>query len=205
MTSENQEPLTTDPAGVRVVNAVVVFRTVRKHWPMALSVALAVTLAVTFYTLGQTKIYQASAVIQLDPNPPRPLGKGVDLVVDIGNGSYWNNREYYETQYQIIQSMTTLLPVARQLGLNADPRFMKNLPAGANAEPAEASVEDAAARLKSRLKVEPVKESRLAILRFEDADPARAQRVLATIIDVYVEQNLELTKASVSFLKALKV
>ena len=35
------------------------WRLVRKHWATALATALAICLAVTFYTLGQTKIYQA--------------------------------------------------------------------------------------------------------------------------------------------------
>ena len=51
----------------------VIWHTVRKNWATAVLTALAVTLAVTFYTLGQTKIYQAAATIQFDPTPPRPL------------------------------------------------------------------------------------------------------------------------------------
>lgn len=196
MSSELKEPPLNDAGHAPVLNALAVLRTVRKYWPTALAVALSILLAVAFYTLGQTRIYQATAVIQFDPNPPRPLGKGVDLVVDVGNGNYWNNREYYETQYKIIQSMSTVLPVARQLGLASDARFLKNLPSGAQAEPLDVAVEDAALRLKSRLSVDPVKESRLAIVKYEDADPQRAQRILVSVVDVYVEQNLEYAQSS---------
>ncbi|MBK7582378.1 MAG: hypothetical protein IPI67_19505 [Myxococcales bacterium] len=98
---------------------------------LALATAVAVSLAVTFYTLGQTKIHQASAIIQFDPNPPRPLGKSVDMVVDLGTGTYWNNREYYETQYKIIQSMRVALPVVQQLGLQDDASFIGNKAQGA--------------------------------------------------------------------------
>ena len=82
----------------------VVWHTVRKHWTTAVATALAVILGVTFYTLGQTKIYQAAATIQFDPNPPRPLGAKVETVVDMGAGNYWDNHEYYETQYKNITS-----------------------------------------------------------------------------------------------------
>src|SRR5688572_20675513 len=75
----------------QVINLVVVWRTLRKHWSTAIATLLAVSLAVTFYTLGQTKIYQASVTIQFDPQAPRPLGKDVDMVVDVGAGNYWNN------------------------------------------------------------------------------------------------------------------
>ncbi len=58
------------------------------------------------------------------------------------------------------------------------------------------SAEDAAVVLQSRLTVEPVKDSRLAVVKFEDADPARAQRVLATVLDTFVDQNLEGARSS---------
>src|SRR5262249_44918705 len=62
----------------------VLWHTLRKHWTPAVMTALAVVLGVTFYTLGQTKIYQAAATVQFDPNPPRPLGQKVETVVEMG-------------------------------------------------------------------------------------------------------------------------
>ena len=167
------------------------WRTVRKHWVIAMATAVGVFLLVAFYTLGQTKIYQATATIQFDPNPPRPLGRGVDTVVEMGTGSYWNNREYYETQYKIIQSMRIALAVVRDLNLHNDAAFLENLPPGRVAPAMSVSPEDAAEVLRERLAVDPVKESRLAVVRFTDADPQRAQRVLSVLVNTYVEQNLE--------------
>lgn len=178
------------------INVLAVWRTVRKHWPTALATALAVALGVTFYTLGQTKIYQASATIQFDPNPPRPLGKGVDMVVDIGAGNYWSNREYHETQYKIIQSMRVALPVVEQLDLQHDASFMTNKLSAKQPPTSAVRPEDVAEVLRSRLTVAPVKESRLAVVQFEDADPVRAQRVLSTLLDTYVEQNLDYARTS---------
>ncbi|WP_437673362.1 GumC family protein [Sorangium sp. So ce131] len=172
-------------------------RTVSKHWAIALTTLIFVALGVTFYTLGQKKIYQSAATVQFDPNPPRPLGRGVDTVVDMGAGSYWNNREYYETQYKVIRSMRVATAVVAQLNLQNDAYFLENLPKDAAPPAAKAvSPEEAAALLRDRLSVEPVKDSRLAVLRYDDADPERAQRVLATVIDVYVEQNLDDALAS---------
>ena len=42
----------------------VIWQTVRKHWTTALATSLAVALSVTFYTLGQTRIYQSTATVQ---------------------------------------------------------------------------------------------------------------------------------------------
>lgn len=176
----------------------VVWHTVRKHWTTAVVTALAVILGVTFYTLGQTKIYQAAATIQFDPNPPRPLGAKVETVVDMGAGNYWDNHEYYETQYKIITSSRVALAVVAQLGLNHDAAFLMNAPPGVVLPPANASEEAAAQAVRGRIRVEPVKDSRLATVKLEDADPDRAQRVLAAVVDMYISMNLEDALASTS-------
>src|SRR4029077_1592686 len=38
---------------------------------------------------------------------------------------------------------------------------------------------------------DPIKESQLAKVTYQDADPVRAQRILATIVDVYAQNNLD--------------
>ncbi|WP_437481402.1 polysaccharide biosynthesis tyrosine autokinase [Sorangium sp. So ce1014] len=172
-------------------------RIVSKHWATALSTLLFVALSVTFYTLGQKKIYQSTTTVQFDPNPPRPLGRGVDTVVDMGAGSYWNNREYYETQYKVIRSMRVALAVVAQLSLQSDVYFLENLPKEAAAPaPKTVTAEEAADLVLERLLIEPVKDSRLAVVRYIDADRERAQRVLSTLMDVYIEQNLDEALAS---------
>jgi polysaccharide biosynthesis transport protein len=171
----------------------------RKYWPVALATMILVALGTTFYTLGQTKIYQVSATIELDPNPPRPLGKSVETVVDMGSGSYWNNREYYETQYKVLQSMRVALAVVKDLELNRDGEFIKNTRAATRSAPTKpVSVEEAAEILLLRLRVDPVKDSRLFTTTLEDADPARAQRILSSIIDTFVAQNLDDALSSTS-------
>ena len=109
------------------INLLVGWRLVRKHWATALATAMAICLAVTFYTLGQTKIYLATSTVQLDPNPPRPLGKDMQSY-DMGAGDRWSAREYCETQYKIIQSMRVALGVVRELDLNHDTGFIRMLP-----------------------------------------------------------------------------
>ncbi len=181
----------TDTLAEQAFTLVETWRTIRKYWATAVGTAIAIALGVTFFTLGQRKIYQAASTVQFDPTPPRPLGKDIDTVVDMGAGSYWNNREYYETQYKVIQSMRVALAVARQLDLPHDAAFLRNAPPGGAAEPTPVSLEQAAQVVRNRLSVEPVRDSRLALVRYEDANPERAQRVLATLVDTYIEQNLD--------------
>ena len=169
---------------------------IRKRLPAAIAVTVAVFLGMTFYTLGQKKIYRASTTLQIDPNPPQPLGKQVQTVVDLGAGNYWSNKEYYETQFKVMQSHKVASQVVRTLGLQRDPAFLANSPAGTVPPPAEVSVDSAASALRGRLTVEPVKNSRLVILHLEDADPARAQRVLSALVEAYLEQNVEAALSS---------
>jgi len=195
-TTESSKPLPAKPSAVEreadgAFSPLEVLRMVRKYWSTALGVALAVSLAATFNTLGQVKIYQAQTTIQFDPNPPRPLGQKVESIVDLGSGSFWDNREYYETQYKIIQSMKVATAVVVELGLNHDGGFLGNLPPGTPAPVADVSEESAAEVLRGRLRVDPVKDSRLATVKLEDADPQRAQRILGVLADTYVQQNLD--------------
>jgi capsular exopolysaccharide synthesis family protein len=176
----------------------VIWHTVRKNWATALLTALAVTLAVTFYTLGQTKIYAAAATLQFDATPPHVLGSKVENVVDVGAGSYWDNREYFETQFKIITSARIANAVVSQLGLDHDAAFLRNAPPNTKVAPVKVPEEVAAAALRGRLRVDPIKDSRLAVVKLEDADPDRAQRLLSAVVETYVSMNLEDAHASTS-------
>ncbi len=172
-------------------------RSLQKHWLLAAVVTASVTAAAAFYALGRPKIYRASATLLIDPTPPKPLGQSVQSVVDLGTGLYWNNHEYYETQYRIIRSTNTALRTVRALNLHHDAGFVLNLGAE-QTPPQEQALADtelaeraAAAALLTRLKVEAIKDSRLVSVSFEDADPARAQRVTAALIGIYVDQNVD--------------
>ncbi len=163
----------------------------RKSWGLILLIGAAVLVAMAFYTLRQRPIYQSKVTVQIDPNPVRPLGKDVQGVVDIGTGAYWSNQEYYNTQYKIIQSRRIAEQTVQKLGLNLDVSFMLNQPGDARGDGKPASVELAGEVLRSRLTVEPVKDSRLVVISLEDASPTRAQRIVGTLAEIYVEQNID--------------
>jgi capsular exopolysaccharide synthesis family protein len=161
----------------------------KNRWLIA-AVTSCVIATVTFFTLGQMKVYQANALLQIDPSPPSPLGREVPAIVAMGD-AFWNNQEYYATQYKIIASRRTAGEAVRALGLNKDPGFMQGLPPGAKGAPVNATVDAASAVLLARLRVEPVKESRLVKLTMEDSDPARARRVLMAVVDAYLQHNID--------------
>lgn len=163
----------------------------RKHWRLVLMIMAGVTVLVGFVVRGQTKIYQAAMTLKIEPAAIRPLGKEVQAPGE-SSDYYWTNKEYYETQYKIIQSRKVAEETVRILSLHRDASFVLMRPADAEVElEREYTIEETAGVLQKRLGVEPVKNSRLVELKFDDADPERARRVLATLADTYIQQNLE--------------
>src|SRR5262249_19013175 len=125
---------------------------VRKYWPTV--VAAAILGAGTALLISRTVpcVYDATALVELNAIVTRPLGsKGEDMT--IGNIGWWDNQEYYETQYRIVTSERVLVAVARNLNLTADAGFfgLRSLPAKGF------TVDDAAGVLRGRVRVDPYK------------------------------------------------
>jgi len=172
----------------------------RKQLWLALSVTFAILFAAIAFGVSQEKIYEATAMIQIDPKPPTPLGQGVENVVDVGAG-YWASQEYYNTQHHVLASKPIALAVVRTLGLDRDRRFIFNTteqppPTAIDEKPK--TPEQVAALLLSRLNVAPIKESRLVELKYEDADKTRATRILDALLQAYIENNLNQSIESTS-------
>lgn len=147
------------------------------------------TAVVALWTIRQPKIYAASTTIEFDPTPPRPLGDRIEEVSP-GIESYWSTREYYSTQFQVLQSQRISEAVVRQLGLQHDADFI-GVPKERRQGFRSYSVTSAAAILRSRMRVEAVKDSRLAMITVEDPNPRRAQLIANTIASIYIRQNLD--------------
>lgn len=160
--------------------------TARKHLTLFLVCWAVVFAAMVFWTVGQKRVYRAQALLRLDADPPRPLGAKVELISH--PGAYWNHREFFATEYRVMTSMRVAMAVVRTLGLNADPAFMHSPPGKSFKLP---TVEEAATVLVSRLSVEPIKESSLTLLNYEDTDPKRSQIILNAVVRTYLSQNME--------------
>jgi capsular exopolysaccharide synthesis family protein len=177
-------------------NVELLARALRKNWFLVVLGVAVFALGASFYTSRLTRIYQAVATVQLDPQPLMPLGNQSGTAM--GPESYWSNQEYFATQHQILTSRKVAAAVVRKLGLNRDQSFLINKRSAPPRAGGEVSVETAADILRSRLDVKPVADSRLTRVSYLDADPARAQRVVSTLVDEYVDQNLDRTLDSAS-------
>jgi capsular exopolysaccharide synthesis family protein len=166
----------------------------RKHWALIVACAIVASGAVLLYSKSMPKVYQATTLLEIDPRPTQPLGEKQSDVVDIGAGSYWDTRDYYETQYKIISSDRVLGAVVRDLGLAADDDFLATK-RDATKPP---TIEDATLILAKRVSVDPVRSSRLVYIHVDDTDPRRAKRICDAIAASYIDENLQTALTSTS-------
>ena len=165
-----------------------IWTSAKKHPELFFAVFLSTCALAFFYVLGTARMYKAEAMLRLDPSPPRPLGERVELVDHTGN--VWARREFYQTEVRVLRSMRVAMAVVRSLGLNADPAFMR-VPASRRASFKPVSMEEAARVLITRVTVDPVKESSLFIVQYDDTDKAACARILNAVVRTYLSQNLE--------------
>jgi capsular exopolysaccharide synthesis family protein len=163
---------------------------VRRRWTI-LSVFAAVVVLTLLFTLRQTKVYAATATLVIDLNAPRVLDKeSVQDVVDTGTGGYWYSKEYYETQYKVITSRAVAQRVVEKLGLKANDRFL-GIDGLDEAKREEARQKlDPADLLQDRLKVLPVKDSRVVRLEVDDRDPQLAALLANAVAEAYIADSL---------------
>ena len=159
------------------------WRTIRKRWAfVVLSVIIATVIAFVF-TYRQPKIYEATCQVIIEPMSPQVLPGSKD-VVELGTGTFWANREFYETQYRIIQSSTVGQRTVEKLGLQFDPDFAGI--AGPNRD-----VSALGRAIAAQIAVKALKDSRVALITVSDRKPQRAALVANTIADTYIESNLD--------------
>jgi capsular exopolysaccharide synthesis family protein len=158
-------------------------RAVRKHWAIVLGIVLLAGAASLAYSKTLPKIYEAQSLLEFDPDVIKPLGNKADPM--IGWSAIMDTQQYYETQYRIMQSERVLSAVVRELSLQNDATFLGYTPS--SPAPLEATV----ASLRGRLIVEPVKGSRLVLVKIQDTRPEQARRLSDAVARAYIQQNLD--------------
>jgi uncharacterized protein involved in exopolysaccharide biosynthesis len=147
----------------------------RQRWLIA-GVFLLVVVGVGVWTSMQVPIFQATAVVLIDPEPPRVLN--IQEVTPIGPSSSWDPN-YYTTQYELIRSRAVIDKVVESLNLG------QRMPGLASSRQPHAAVA-------AGLSVEPKRNTRLIQIRYEHPDPRLAADVANAAAQGYVKYNLEL-------------
>jgi capsular exopolysaccharide synthesis family protein len=121
----------------------------------------------------QTPLYQAAVLMQIEPPPPTFLTVTDALV---GGGGYWQNADFYNTEFKVLRSKGLGEQVVAKLELGKAPPYQGH--------------PDPGALFMTHVQVEPVPESRLVHVLVTHTDPREAVRWSNTLADVYIEQSL---------------
>ncbi len=147
---------------------------VLRHRAFLTACAAVGLLAGLVVALVQTPEYQAGVLLQIDPPPPTFATVSDALLV--GAGSYWQNTDFYNTQFKVLRSKGLGEKVVARLKLT-------------DREPFRSSTE-AATLFMSHVGVEPEPESRLVLVTVTHRDPREASLWANTLGDVYIEQSV---------------
>ena len=160
------------------------WRTIRKRWPFVVLSMIVATVIAFVYTYRQPKIYEATCQVIIEPMAPQVLPGSKD-VVELGTGTFWANKEFYETQYRIIQSTSVGQRTAEKLGLQYDPDYAGVVGANHDLRGARSNRSPGRSR-SSRSRTRAWRSSRST-----DRKPQRAALIANTVADTYIEYNLD--------------
>jgi succinoglycan biosynthesis transport protein ExoP len=130
----------------------------------AAALGLALGLVVAF---AQTPEYRASVMVQIDP--PTPTFMSVQEALA---GSYWQNADFYNTQFRVLRSSALGDKVLTRLRLKDK----------------DSAAQDAGGEFMAHVAVEPVPESRLVLIHVTHRYPKEAALWANTLADVYIEE-----------------
>jgi len=161
----------------------------KRKW-LILSTLVVVLGAVAVWTFTRVKIYRATTTVLVERQAPQVLGREVGEVVDTSMGNYWRNKEYMETQKQVLTSKRLAVRVAEQLHLASNDRFWG--PGGSSSKGTKKpGLQDAARMLLAIVDAKPVRDANILEISVEHSDPELAAGVANAYTQTYKEQHIE--------------
>jgi len=135
---------------------------------------LVLTGIVTIGTLRQTPLYEATATMSIEMEQPDVLS--IKDVVKLGARNFYSYKDYYETQYKVMQSRTVADEAMKRLSPAAQERFAGN--------------EDPVQALIYVTRIDAIKGTRLVNLCAIDKDPIIATEIANTVAAAYIDNNV---------------
>lgn len=189
-------------AGGETLDLVVYWRSIaRRKWSiLALGGVIAVVAGIIVNM--QTPIYRSTATVLIEQNKPK-VSPTEEVSGSTGEGF---NREFFQTQAEILKSRALAVKVVNKLDLTRHPDFdprqqerplIDRIKAQLGfdvAEPVwtEETLRAAAvASLMSRTTIEPVRLSQLIKVSFESADTGTAADIANALADTFIESDAE--------------
>ena len=156
------------------------------------------------FTFLAHPVYRATTTIQIERKTPESLNFG-----DSVSSDFYDYQDFYQTQYKVLQSRTVLRLAAERLDLPNRPEYASRkgsplgrlvawgmgLLSGSSSADDQAAAKDpwrrAVAFMESRLTVEPVRNSKLVKLTFQDIDKKLSADAANAVADAYDQFNTD--------------
>lgn len=158
---------------------------VKRKWTIIAS-ALTVLAVVTAYSFMVRPVYTAEGTILIEREPNI---LSFDEMFQIESF----NDDYFQTQYKLLQSRALADETIDRLKLYENPKFvgrMKNVK-GKDFKSDSVIRGDLFEAFSARLRVNPVRQTRLVTVSFKDSDPKFAAEVLNTLFNAFIDMNVE--------------
>ena len=163
----------------------------RKHLPVFTGVIIVVLSLTVIYIQRAKIVYSATATVEIEPQTSNILGSGMEVVTSGTQGYYWSNKEYYATQYEIIQSRAVSQKVLDILPGENVLHFFGIDPASFKDDQKKLERIDPVSILQGKIFVAPQKNSNIVRITIEDTYPERASFLANSIASAYIDFNLE--------------
>ncbi len=177
----------------------------KRKWTI-ISFTFIVLIATGVMTFTMTPIYRSTATIQINRENPQVVDFKEIFTVET------MEMDYYQTQYRLLESRTLAKRVIRSLNLSEHPAFLPKPqtayqkwkgkifaffsgffnPPKEDASPLETKKEILLInQFLNRLKIEPIRNSRLVKIHFDSNSPELSAQVANAVATTYMQQNLE--------------
>ncbi len=195
------------------VNLYDYLRVLRKHrWTIA-TVFAVIFVSVVIFTFTATPIYRSTTRLIIEKDDPKVVSIQEVMSVDS------SGLDYYQTQYKIIESRSVAREVIKRLKLNENEEFVPK-PKDTLIDNIRLTISDSVSYVESllktekppkvvevagesedesplvsafirRIKVTPIRNSRLVDVGFETKDPELSAKIANTLARAYIDLNLE--------------
>ncbi|ENK2081132.1 polysaccharide biosynthesis tyrosine autokinase [Vibrio alginolyticus] len=183
------------------------FKAIKKNWLSIAAFSLLFSLTCTWYIYSKASIYQATATLLIQEEQKSALS--IEEVYGVDT----TKKEYFQTQIAILKSNHIADKVIRELNLTQLPEFtssggvnkkidqIKSIPfvqdllnvAPSPKETAQFSESyyQALQAFRSKLDIEPVRNTQLVRIRFRSTDPKLAMTIANAVGQAYIDANFE--------------
>jgi len=150
------------------------------HKKLLAGITLAAMLLSLLITLLMTPVYRASTTIQIE----RQSTTVADVVIE--PTSRRSERDYWQTQIQLLQSNTLAIAVMEKLDIKDTFTSKAGFLSSLRSAPPTPEV-----NFLKGLYIEPLNTSQLIMIHYESSDAELSSKIVNSIADVFIQTNLE--------------